>query len=75
MNSTVSSKYQTTTPKAVREMLGIAVNDTLEWVVEQGSVVVHPVHNDFLGYRGSIKTGAGDVAADIHSARDARLER
>ena len=75
MKSTVTTKYQTTIPKAVREKLGIAVNDSLEWVVEKGRVVVHPVHSDFLRYQGSVKIGAGDVAADIQSARDQRMEK
>jgi AbrB family looped-hinge helix DNA binding protein len=75
MNSTVTTKYQTTIPKAVREKLGISVNDSLEWVVEKGRAVVHPVHSDFLRYQGSVKIGAGDIAADIRSARERRLER
>lgn len=75
MNSTVTVKYQTTIPKAVREQLGISVNDALEWVVEKGKAVVQPVHNNFLRYRGSVKTGAGDIAADIRSARENRLEK
>jgi len=75
MNSTVTSKYQTTIPKAVREKLGISINDALEWIVEKGRVVVLPVHNDFLRFRGSVKTGVGDIAADIRSARESRLEK
>ena len=73
MNSTVTAKYQTTIPKAVRDKLGISINDALEWIVEKGKVIVLPVHNDFLRYRGSIKTGAGDIAADIEAARESRL--
>ncbi len=75
MNSTVTSKYQTTIPKAVREKLGISVNDALEWVVEKGRVIVHPVHSDFLRHRGSVKCGAGDISADIRQARESRLEK
>ena len=75
MNSTVTAKYQTTIPKAVREKLGITINDALEWIVEQGRVVVLPVHNDFLSYQGSVKTGAGDIAADIRTAREHRMEK
>lgn len=75
MNSTVTAKYQTTIPKAVREKLGISINDALEWIVEKGKVVVLPVHNDFLKYRGSVKVGAGDIAADIQAARESRLEK
>lgn len=75
MNSTVTAKYQTTIPKAVRDKLGISINDALEWIVEKGKVIVMPVHSDFLRYRGSIKTGAGDIAADIEAARESRLEK
>ena len=75
MNSTVTVKYQTTIPKAVREQLGISINDALEWVVEKGKAVVQPVHNQFLRYQGSVKVGTGDVAADIRLARESRLEK
>lgn len=75
MNSTVTVKFQTTIPKAVREQLGISINDALDWVVEKGKAVVQPVHSHFLSRRGSIKTGAGDIAADIQSARDSRMEK
>ena len=75
MNSTVTVKYQTTIPKAVREQLGISINDALEWIVEKGSAVVHPVHNNFLRYRGSFKTGTGNITADIQLARESRLEK
>jgi AbrB family looped-hinge helix DNA binding protein len=75
MNSTVTVKYQTTIPKAVREQLGISINDALEWVLEKGKVVVHPIHNNFMGYRSSVKVGAGDIVADIQLARDARLDK
>ena len=75
MKSTVTTKYQTTIPKAVREKLGISVNDSLEWAVEKGRVVVLPVRSDFLRYQGSVKTGAGDITADILSAREHRLDK
>ncbi len=75
MNSTVTVKFQTTIPKAVREKLGISVNDALEWIVERGRVVVHPVHNQFLRHQGSVKAGPGDIAADIELALENRLEK
>lgn len=75
MNSTVTTKFQTTIPKAVRDTLGIAVHDSLEWVVEQGRAILRPVHSDFLRHRGSVKTGPGDIGADILSAREDRMEK
>jgi len=44
MYSTVTAKYQITIPRAVREKLGISINDSLEWIVENGQVVVCPIH-------------------------------
>jgi AbrB family looped-hinge helix DNA binding protein len=34
MQSVITSKYQTTIPKAVREKLGLSVKDALDWKVE-----------------------------------------
>lgn len=75
MKSTVTAKHQTTIPKEVREKLGISVHDALEWVVDDGKVIVFPVHNEFFRHRGSVKVGTGDVAADIETARKRRLEK
>ena len=75
MKSTVTAKYQTTIPKEVREKLGISVHDALEWVVENGKVIVFPIHNEFLSRRGSVKVGEGDIAADIEEAREKSLEK
>jgi len=75
MNSTITSKFQTTIPKDVREKLGLAVHDALKWVVEKGKITVYPIHKDFLHYRNSVKTGQGDIAEDIERARTARAER
>ncbi len=75
MNSTVTVKYQTTIPKAVREKLGIAVHDSLEWIMDKGTVTVRPVHSTFLSYQGSVKVGSGNISTDIESARDLRVEK
>jgi AbrB family looped-hinge helix DNA binding protein len=41
--STVTSKGQVTIPKAIRERLGLAVGDTLEFTVdEEGRIVARP---------------------------------
>ncbi len=71
MNSTITMKYQTTVPKVVRDALGIAINDVIEWTVEKGRAVVRPVRSDFLSYRNSVNVEAGDITSDIEAARDA----
>jgi AbrB family looped-hinge helix DNA binding protein len=75
MQSTITSKYQTTIPKDVRETLGLEVHDVLEWRMEKGKAVVIPVHRHFLQYRNSVKTGAGDIRSDIEQARTLRAEK
>lgn len=75
MNSTVTVKYQTTVPKAVREALGIGVNDALDWTVEGGRATVVPVRDRFLRHRGTVRVGPGKIEADIEAARIAMAER
>jgi AbrB family looped-hinge helix DNA binding protein len=75
VNSTVTAKFQVTIPKAVRERLGITVQDSLEWVVEEGKAIVYPVHPEFLRHRNTVKVGPGSVEQDRERARDARVEK
>lgn len=75
MQSVITSKYQTTIPKEIRDRLGLAVKDTLEWKIDKGRVVVYPARKNFLKYRNVVKTGRGDIAADIETARKIRIEK
>jgi AbrB family looped-hinge helix DNA binding protein len=74
MESTITSKFQTTIPKAIRENLALVVNDTLEWKVDHGKIIVAPKQKNFLKYQNKVKVGRGDIEADISLARDLRLE-
>jgi len=75
MQSIITSKYQTTIPKAIREHLGLSVKDALEWKVEKGKISVYPARTNFLKYKNAVKTGEGDIADDIEKARKLRLEK
>ena len=75
MQSVITSKFQTTIPKAVRERLNLSVHDTLEWKVDQGKIVVLPVQKEFLKYRNRIKTGPGKIEDDIKQARQHRIKK
>ncbi|MDI6755021.1 MAG: type II toxin-antitoxin system PrlF family antitoxin [Thermodesulfobacteriota bacterium] len=70
MQSTITSKFQTTIPKAVRENLKLSVRDSLEWKIEKGKVVIYPSRKKFLQYRNAVKTGRGDISKDIERARE-----
>lgn len=75
MQSVITSKFQTTIPKAVRKNLKLSVRDALEWKIERGKVVVYPTQKKFLQYKNTIKTGKGDISADIERARTMRMEK
>lgn len=75
MQSIITSKYQTTIPKAIRDDIGLSVKDALNWKVERGRVIVSPIKQNFLKYRNTIKTGKGNIASDIEIARNLRLEK
>ena len=55
MQSVITSKFQTTIPKAVRERLKLSVHDTIEWKVDQDKIIVLPVQKKFFEYRNRIK--------------------
>lgn len=74
MKSAITSKFQTTIPKVVREILKLSINDTLEWKIERGRAMVFPLNKPFLKYRNAVKTGAGNIARDIRLARERRMK-
>jgi len=75
MQSTITSKFQTTIPKAIREHLGVSVKDTLEWRLENGTITVYPARQNFLKHRNAVKTGVGDIAADIDISRNLHADK
>ena len=75
MRSVITSKYQTTIPKEIREKLKLSVSDAVEWRINGNTAVVYPPQRAFLSRRGAVKTGKGDIAADIANARLSRSGR
>ncbi len=75
MRTLITSKYQTTIPKAIREALHLSVSDVIEWKIEDGKIVITPSKKNFLKYKNSIKVGRGDVNKDIERARSLRVNK
>lgn len=75
MQTVISSKFQTTIPKKIREQLSLSVGDYLEWKVENGRIIVTSPQADFLKHKNSIHVGAGDIQQDIQQARKKRAGR
>lgn len=75
MKTVITSKFQTTIPKKIREQLRLSIHDSLDWQIERGKIVVMPVQSNFLSFQNSIKTGPGDISSDIREARLKRAEK
>ena len=73
--SRITSKFQTTIPKVVRDNLKLAVSDTLNWEIENDKIIVRTNKNQFLRYRNIIKIGAGDVEDDRKLAKKLRMDK
>jgi len=69
MRSKITSKYQVTIPRSIRDRLKLSVSDAIEWRIDGDAVVVEPVRKPFLRHKGAIAVGAGDVRKDIATAR------
>ena len=70
--STITSKWQTTVPKEVRERLGLVRSDVISWEIEGTTVRVAAASRAFLARRGELKVGVGSVVHDVRTARRMR---
>lgn len=75
MQTTITSKYQTTIPKAIREKLGLSVHDALEWSLKNGTIMVKLKKSGFSRFRNTVRIGPGDIERDINEARKLRAAR
>lgn len=75
MQSVITSKFQTTIPKDIRERLKLSIHDTLEWKIDKGKILVLPVQKKFLRYRNQIKTGTGNIEDDIKQGHKGRIAK
>lgn len=70
--SKITSKFQTTVPKDVREKLSIRVEDSLEWTVVDGTAVVRPATSRIYRWIGYAKVGRGSTVEDVKKGRRMR---
>lgn len=75
MESLITSKFQTTIPKVVRDNLKLSVSDAIEWKIENGKAIVSPVKINFLKHKNSINTGMGNIGEDIQLVRKLRADK
>lgn len=59
MQSTITSRGQTVIPAAIRHRFKLGPADRLEWIVENGQILVVPVREDpVLAFRGRGRGGS-----------------
>ena len=58
MIATVTTKGQVTIPKAIRDLMGIQPNDKIDFIMENGRVVLKPLKT-LRDLRGSVPARAG----------------
>jgi AbrB family looped-hinge helix DNA binding protein len=75
MTSKVTTKYQVTIPKRIRDRMHIEINSAIEWLVEGGKIVVKKAESPILKYRGFIKSGPGNIDTDIAVAKEIYLRK
>ncbi|MCP4269492.1 MAG: AbrB/MazE/SpoVT family DNA-binding domain-containing protein [Candidatus Brocadiaceae bacterium] len=73
MKSKITSKYQTTIPKKVRDRLNLNISDSIEWKIEKDKILVEPVNKPFLKYKGSINIKSGNIREDILLSRKMKV--
>lgn len=75
MISKITSKFQTTIPKGIRNYLKLDASDALEWEIEQNRVIIRSVEKDFLYYKNYIHVADGNTRMDIEKAREKMAEK
>ena len=73
MKSKITSKYQTTIPKEIRDRLNLSVSDSIEWKIEKDKILVEPENKPFLKYKGSINIKSGNIREDVLLSRKRRV--
>ena len=66
--SVLTSKWQTTIPKDVRNFLGLKPNDRIFYLIEGERVVLRPLKGNILDLRGSVNTKEKPI--DFKKLRD-----
>lgn len=70
--SLITTKYQTTVPKEIRQKLDLRSGDVLRWEVVDRDIRIVPARRSFLDHRGSVRVGPGSVVDDVRQARRLR---
>ena len=71
--SVLTSKWQTTIPKDVRNFLGLKPSDKIFYIIEDERVIIGPLRGNILDLRGSVP--AKEKPIDFKKLRDTTRKR
>ena len=69
MKSVITAKFQTT----IREGLQLSIHDALDWEIENGKVIIRPIHSRFLNHKNSIRVGKGSIEENLEASKVQRF--
>lgn len=73
MRSTITSRGQTVIPAPIRRHFNLSPSDRLEWIIENETIRIIPVHADpIAAFRGQ---GRGDAVERLLAERQQDKER
>jgi AbrB family looped-hinge helix DNA binding protein len=75
LRSKITSKYQITIPKEIRESLKISMEDVIEWSIDDKGIHIESANKPFLKHMGFLNKGSSDIKLDIKKAWDERAKR
>ncbi|MCC5813957.1 MAG: AbrB/MazE/SpoVT family DNA-binding domain-containing protein [Leptospira sp.] len=75
VQSKITSKFQVTIPKEIRNHLHLEENHVLEWHVTSSGIQVFNSKKPFLKHQGILRSANKNSKHDIHSAWKSRSEK
>lgn len=75
IQSKITSKYQVTIPKEIREFLKLSMEDVIEWKVDDTGIHIRNSDKPFLKYKGILNEGSEDIKSDIKKAWEIRSKK
>ncbi|PJZ75300.1 AbrB/MazE/SpoVT family DNA-binding domain-containing protein [Leptospira neocaledonica] len=75
LRSKITSKYQITIPKEIRDSLKLSMEDVIEWSIDEQGIHIESANKPFLKYKGFLNKGSSDTKSDIKKAWEERAKR
>lgn len=71
----MTSKFQITIPREIRDRMKLGVSDVIEWNIDKDGIRLEPAEKPFLKFHGYFDAEIGSVDEDIQKARELRSAR